>query len=189
MPLPASIPRIRLHSPAIDFVENRLPSYHAAFNHPHANYDPALHKFVDDCPPGHGMQNTGIPKFDETYTPPPRPPPDQIPAMKFWHSILPAAMKRLKDIKEPTGRGQSGYSIREATKWEEINEKLDLARNVYEPCDKARLKRMMRKMADSSVVPLQQAAKLIPNTSIASPVGAAINLLLDVSNLSFQAHT
>ncbi|KAF3054786.1 hypothetical protein GL218_07411 [Daldinia childiae] len=174
-PQGAIVPKIQLHSPAVDFIENHLAKNDEAFNYPYAKFDPKRDRFIDDTLPlTHVIQ-------------PPRPQTPQVESMRFWTDILPSAMSRLSEIPEPEGRSKSGYSIRNLLDWIHVKEKLELARECYEfeskgndasPGIRNRARKVVRKMVDRSVVPLQQAAQFVPDVDIASPIVGAVKVLL-----------
>jgi hypothetical protein len=175
------VPKIQLsQSSAVDFIDTRLPAYHAAFNHPHARFDAGRQRFVD---------NSLTPKAPKQ---PARPVAPQIESMAFWSDMLPNAMIQLSTTPETDDRKQSDYSIRSLKTWEEIREKLELAKVEYgylesgakdKPKFGNRLKSSTRKILDGSVGPLQQAVGFVPNIELASPVTTTVKMLLDVRRL------
>lgn len=174
-------PRLRLHSPAVDFVITRLPQYHPAFDNPHANLNPILHQFVN-------TSQTGVmhlqPYGYQPSQPIARPLPPGVEIMEFWNFVLPDSK-----LEEPYSHSNSEYSIRGLHKWTDIRGRLDSAKRVYDfqdaksTLDKgvSKVRRGIRKGMDKSVAPLQQAARFVPDVDIANPIVGAVKVLLDVS--------
>jgi hypothetical protein len=105
--------------------------------------------------------------------------------MGFWNAIFPDAMTEFKKTKEPRGR-PTDYSIRSPGSWDEIYRRLEAARAKYqqEGGPVGWLRKVRRTVADN-ITPLAGAvgtgAKAAPNDPIATPVLAAVELVLDVS--------
>ncbi|RMJ07753.1 hypothetical protein CDV36_012649 [Fusarium kuroshium] len=102
------VPKIELQSPAVDFIDNRLPKYHPAFANRSTRYDSNLGRYVaaskvamtiSDAPevtaPAADL-GEGIPAVDMAL--PPRPLPSPIEAMKFWDAIFDDSMEKFKVI-------------------------------------------------------------------------------------------
>ncbi|KAK7953132.1 hypothetical protein PG988_013826 [Apiospora saccharicola] len=177
-----------LHSPAVDFIENRSHEYHRAFDTTVCRYSPTQSRFV----PLSGA-STIVPRLDLTsmksmppgpILPQPRPNPSPIGDMGFWAEVLPEAMKRLNDEPQPYhGCYRLQWSIRDFIEWQQVEEKLDMARREYDHFNGhqqiGKFRRKLRGAMDKSVQPLKQAMKLVPDIEIASPVVGAIELLVD----------
>jgi len=184
----ASTSHFKLHSSAVDFVENRLPQYHSVFGHPNSRFDPHQQKFVDDSS-SDAINFYEPPLLSDSDETAPRPPLSDVHVMKFWELIFLAAMDRLRRDPEPEKQCTSEYSIRNLQKWEQVSSKLKQAQRTYEFRDQTitvgqifgRARRKMRRLADKGIAPAQQASKFIPNTDFASPVAAVVGVLLDVS--------
>ncbi|KAK8045967.1 hypothetical protein PG996_014031 [Apiospora saccharicola] len=176
------------HTPAVDFIENRSHEYHRAFDSTVCRCSPTQNKFV----PLSGA-STIVPRLDlssMTVMPPgpilpqPRPNPSPIGDMSFWAEVFPEAMKRLNDEPQPYhGRYRLQWSIRDFIEWQQVQEKLDMARREYDHFNGhqqiGKFRRKLRGAMDKSVQPLKQAMKLVPDIEIASPVVGAIELLVD----------
>lgn len=121
-PVP-SRPQIELHTPEVDFIENRLTEYHPAFDVSKVRYSNNQGQFVSIVPPcsqGLTVPNVSTPSQA-------RPVPAPIAKMEFWDSIFLVAVKRLdeeSDIK-------SKWSIRHLSKWDDIQATLEEAQNEY----------------------------------------------------------
>jgi hypothetical protein len=180
-------PRFHLHTPAVDFAQNRLPQYHPAFAHPHATFDPTMNQFAALTQPGPmKLAPAGWPPMPIVSAEPlTRPLPPEIEEMTFWATIFEKAKDRLKEVSEPDHRSELGFSIRDKTTWEEVHEQLRRARDVYDGREQGlpgKFKRGTRKVVKVVSAPIQQLIKVMPNHHISQPVLAAVNLLLDVSN-------
>lgn len=172
------IPRIQLSSSStVDFVENRLPAYHAAFDHPHSRFDASRQRFVDDS---FTLQHS-----DES----PRPTAPQVETMAFWSDILPNAMNQLSTNAESENCKKSGHSIRSLGSWQDIAKQLELAKAEYEFCDHEakdkpgfgrNLRKSTRKLLDGSIVPAQQVVNFVPEIEMASPITTTVKMLFAV---------
>ncbi|KAL8366417.1 hypothetical protein RB595_004950 [Gaeumannomyces hyphopodioides] len=104
--------------------------------------------------------------------------------MLFWNSIFPDAMTEFKKAKEPQGQSSTDYSIRSLDSWDEIYRRLEAARAKYQSKGgPVGWLRDMRRKAANNVTPLAGAvktgAKAAPSDPIATPVLAAVGLILD----------
>lgn len=92
----------------------------------------------------------------------PRPDAKNTKAMTFWHSIFGDAMQKFKSCtKEPKGRAETVYNIRDKRDWDEIYSVLILARNKYQETVGVlgALRKVRRKGADR-INPIVGAAKM-----------------------------
>ncbi|RDA94030.1 hypothetical protein CP533_5284 [Ophiocordyceps camponoti-saundersi (nom. inval.)] len=174
--------RFRLYSPAVDFVETRLPRYHKAFDNTQVRYDPALDRFVD-------AMELYRPKSQLLHhDPSPRPLPAEIEVMSFWKGIFPRAMSLLNDLPALRDSDHPEYGIRHLGTWEEVHDRLCRAKTSYE-FGKKKTKTGARAMEnyrkglrigmDHAVYPLQQVTKMMPSNDIASPVVGGVKVLLE----------
>jgi hypothetical protein len=191
MPTSTSVPSIHLQPPSVDFIDNHLPDHHEAFRNPLARYDSALQRYIP-IPTNVVMQDGPAPlrlkgggdegggKSGNEQSAP------RVGAMAFWNSIFDDALTSFKSQhSEPKGRSESAYNIRNATNWDAVYLQLQLAREFYDGTKKGfggRVKRFTRQVADHAA-PAGQLARLIPDIDYASPVRAAVGVLLDVSQL------
>jgi len=181
--------QLELTSPAADFIQNRLSSYHTAFDTRHVRYDQMLRQFVamepplsPPLPPLAGQENLRL-AVPQASAPSPRPPPVTTNEMQFWSDVFPKAMSRLQLEPEPPKLAQSNWSIRSLVFWRDVQAKLDMAQRKYDHHfgkQVGRFRRKLRDILDKCVVPLQQGVKLVPNVDLASPVVGVVNILLDV---------
>ncbi|KAF5020732.1 hypothetical protein F66182_7234 [Fusarium sp. NRRL 66182] len=173
---------IRLYTPAVDFIENRLPDYHEAFDPSLVRYDPGRSQFVALYP---SVQSQSLMIPDVAISHQARPTPGPAGDMRFWDQIFPDAMKRLNEAPAIQYRGYPQWDIRTLSKWDHVQAKLQKARQVYDfeensPQRVGRIRRKMRDVMDTHQATVQQAIKVIPNGDMASPITGAITLMLDV---------
>ncbi|RMJ09198.1 hypothetical protein CDV36_011189 [Fusarium kuroshium] len=134
-------PTIRLHTPAVNFIEKQLSEYREAFYF----------------------------RRDE---------------------IFPSAIELLNN-KDPT---QSKYGeewgIRHLTKWQDVEAKLEKARQVYDfetgSQNVGKVYKKVRGLTDDHHVIAQQATELVPNSKIATPIISVINLMVDTYSKASQ---
>ncbi|KAK3357820.1 hypothetical protein B0T25DRAFT_567070 [Lasiosphaeria hispida] len=184
---PRPIPPIRLQPPSVDFIDNRLPSYHDAFQHPNARFDSALQQFVSNVTnttasndAGSGAASAQAPTFPSRGA---LESGSNRDPTAFWTAIFSEAMVEfVAKYPEPKDRAKSGYSVRTQTTWDGINAQLQKAREVYDGTKQGfsgRCKRAFRKIGDKAVDPAKQFAKALPEFDYTSPVLAAVQLLAD----------
>ncbi|RSL94941.1 hypothetical protein CDV31_014116 [Fusarium ambrosium] len=105
-------------------------------------------------------------------------------------ALIPARSQGLMvpDASPPT---QSKYGeewgIRHLTKWQDVEAKLEKARQVYDfetgSQNVGKVRRKVRSLMDDHHVIAQQATKLVPNSEISTPIVGVINLMVDVRTL------
>lgn len=166
--------------PAVDFIENRMSNYHPAFYSSQVQWSQNQGRFIAVALPARAFLD--VPPHSE-----PRPRPKLIDEMKFWESVLPAAMKQLATVPEPQyGEGlQVQWSIRHTKTWADVQAKLEMARQSYNfEFDKARTKgirKALRRGLDRTAPYVKQGAKLVPVSDFTSPVLKVLEFVLDVS--------
>ncbi|KAI0457387.1 hypothetical protein F5B21DRAFT_93390 [Xylaria acuta] len=182
-------PTFVLHTPAVDFIENRMSEYHPAFDVSGFRYSPTQSQFVALAGPTTVMHVAGpstlAPPPTAPTPPRPRPTPGSINNMDFWSEVFPEAMNRLGQ--EPLSDSSEAYrlqwGIRHLSVWPDVQAKLDMAQRDYDfrngQQHVGKFRRKLRLVMDKASVPLQQGMKLIPDIDITSPVLGVINLLLD----------
>lgn len=180
-----SLQTFRLISPAVDFIENRMPQYHEAFDTRGFRYSPDQNQFVALATSTAMSRSANLLSASQISSPPARPSPSSINDMSFWSEVLPQAMKRLNEEPLPKGGYHSEWGIRHSSTWHDIQAKLDIARREYEfrhsPELIGKLRRKLREGSDQVIVPLQQGVQLIPNMDMTSPVIGVMKLVLGVS--------
>ena len=182
-----SISRIRLRSPAVDFIDNRLLEYHEAFLNPPTRFDQVSGHYV----PALQAERSG----EQTPYQTPRPAPPVLDAANFWDRIFPTAITTFKNRYpvEPKGRSESSRSIRSKVNWKDVYDQLQEARRMYDDSKGliGNVKKGFRKAADN-IQPTRQVVnnlnKLFPNSNYVSPVLGALMIILDVSCMH-KTHT
>lgn len=97
--------------------------------------------------------------------------------MKLWDEIL-----------NSENQTQSKYSeewdIRHSTKWQDVEAKLEEARQVYDsrtgPQNMGKVRKSIQGFMDDHHLIAQQATKLVPNSDITTPIIGVVNLMVDV---------
>ncbi|KAK1993592.1 hypothetical protein LX36DRAFT_661366 [Colletotrichum falcatum] len=183
-------PSFQLHSPAVDFIENRLPEYHPAFDARHVRFSPSQGQFVVRRPPPFELSSpqsttpasTAGPDLLSLPRQSPRPAPVAVNEMQFWHDIFPKAMEMLNAdpscaIKDPA------WKIRHLSTWADVQETLIRAQRQYDfhsnPRQVGRFRRKVRSVLDDNTAKLQQISRLVPEVDIAKPVVGAVKVVLD----------
>ena len=152
--------RIHLYSPAVDFIDTRLPQLHPVFEHTEAIYDENINQYVIDSQVRVSSSNSGpmappiglrqaltapthvsrtqgsespisAPSMPRCSQPTSRQLPPKVEDMKFWGPMWPKAMSRLRKTAEASGRKDKGFSIREAKTWEDITNVINRAHEEY----------------------------------------------------------
>ncbi|EKJ77467.1 hypothetical protein FPSE_02340 [Fusarium pseudograminearum CS3096] len=174
---PSRRPQIELHTPEVDFIENRLTEYHPAFDVSKVRYSKNQGQFVAIVPPcsqGLTVPNVSTPSQA-------RPMPAPIAEMEFWDNIFVIAMKRLDE----ESNIKSKWSIRHLSKWDDIQARLEDAQNEYNFNNQSKTvgkaRRAIRNILDNHHSIPQQIGKVVPNSEIAGPIVGVINLMVDVS--------
>ncbi|EMD86518.1 hypothetical protein COCC4DRAFT_115804, partial [Bipolaris maydis ATCC 48331] len=184
------IPTLSKRAPTIDFIDMRLSKYHPAFSSQSVRYDPMSRHYVPASqvlvanmnnslatPPASNAQpsGNGLPQ---------RPEWTDTSAMKFWNEVFPDAMIKLKSMKEPKGRPETLYHIRDKPNWDAIYHTLESARAEYQKSGNpvSWMRNMRRKAADNitpGVEVTKIASKSVPQDPIATPVIGAVGVVLD----------
>ncbi|KAH7136819.1 hypothetical protein B0J13DRAFT_625450 [Dactylonectria estremocensis] len=201
------ISRLQHQSPAVDFMDNRLPPHHPMFLDPPTHYDLNSGKYVpnsqalasrpEDNAFVHGEAHPALSPQSPTPLPtsmiandssyPSRPSWTDTKAMKFWNAIFPEALEKFKATPEPKGRPKTPYSLRNEHDWDAIYEKLEKARSKYQnEGGKVGWIRKVRRKAADHVAPAAEATKsvgkLVPDNPYSTPVAGAVQVLLDAVN-------
>lgn len=179
-PPPHPLPPFRLYAPEVDFIENRLPEYHEAFIPSKIRYDAGKRQFVG-LVPGQS-QNLIIPNASPPSQP--RPVPGAVVDMKFWDELFPNAMEYLNSESTVQSKHDGEWGIRNLSKWQDVQAKLEKARQVYDfensSQNVGKVRRKVRSLMDSHHAIVQQAVKVVPNSDIATPIVGVINIIVDV---------
>ncbi|KFZ04780.1 hypothetical protein V501_08982 [Pseudogymnoascus sp. VKM F-4519 (FW-2642)] len=194
-PSKSNIPDLQLQSLAVDFIDNRLDKYHPAFSTPPARYDPARGSFMPvlTSRPETTMQSqqqqqqpSTTPRADDVQLIP-RPRAEPAKALKFWDSLFVRAMNKFTAgpdaAKEPGGRAEAGYSIRDKKDWTAVFDTLQEAKQCYfeRKGIKGTFRRVYRSIADFGAPVLLDVTKLVPETGclFVTPVVGSIQIVLE----------
>ncbi|RGP68714.1 hypothetical protein FSPOR_5185 [Fusarium sporotrichioides] len=172
-------PRIQLHTPEVDFIENRLQEYHPAFDVSKVRYDDNEGQFIaiDSA----SSQRLMVP--DAAIPTRVRPAPAPVSDMEFWDKIFAIAMERFNNDAKVKLKRDPKWDIRRLSKWSEIQARLEEAQGEYnfnnrsKSIEKAR--RTMRSFLNNYHIIPQQIGKLVPSSEIAGPIVGVINLMVD----------
>lgn len=194
---PSPGPSFRLYSPAVDFIENRLPQYHPAFDTRHVHFDPSRGQFMASALTPlqnhsmipQSMSSSSLVVAPSTQAPSPqqlpRPATGAINGMVFWNEMFPLVMEKLKLEPVPSSVTQSDWGIRHLSTWADVQAKLEMARRQYDfhfgSQHVGSFRRKARSLFDNHAVTLQQGTRLVPEVDMAKPIVGAIKVVLDVS--------
>ncbi|PYH64406.1 uncharacterized protein BO88DRAFT_408554 [Aspergillus vadensis CBS 113365] len=163
----------------IDFIENRLPEVHPAFNHTHLQYDANAQRFVPTWTSSSAEEQI-----------PSRPESAPVNAMKFWSQILPESMKGLKrQYPEPRGRTKTQYSIRDQRSWQGVCSQLEKARGQYDIPKRRNAKALFRKSyrdIAGKTDQLKTINKIAGQVDYISPFLVIVDILLDAAAMASQ---
>lgn len=172
------IPRVNLQPPSVDFIDNRLDEYHPAFKtNSNVQYDPAVGHYAI-MPPGALMLE---PVSEQSMLP--RQALPKAGQLKFWNTLLPEAMDRLRG--KPILKLKPEYLIRDKTSWEDVHDQLQKAQELYEGNSKSsrgRIKNILRNITDNSGS-IKQVTDVVKQIDYVSVPMAVMGILLDVSRL------
>ncbi|KAJ6263730.1 hypothetical protein Dda_2300 [Drechslerella dactyloides] len=185
---PKRIPRVNSQPLSVDFIDNRLEKHHPAFKGSGGvQYDPKLGCYAPTrlTDSGAAMATNGAAtpgaKSAGDALMPPRPELPAATKMKFWVTVFPEAMGRVKA--EPGLELGAEYTIREKTNWDDVLAQLQKARESYDGTKKGffgKFKRAARKIMDGSSV-ASQPVRLAKGVEYLSTPMAAVEILLEAS--------
>lgn len=171
----ASLSKLGNQSPAVDFIDNRLHSYHEAFVNPPTQCDVVRGQYV---PTAGSTIKQGLANSQ-------RPTMVSIQSMDFWKEIFVPAMQSLKTRypTEPKGRVESGHSIRGSVSWSDVWEKLTQAQESYDGQEgmTGSVRRGFRRFVDGSQR-LNGTVALVPDSEFTTPIVSVLKALLSVSS-------
>jgi hypothetical protein len=185
---PRRVPNVLLQPASVDFIHNRLPELHPAFeDFRNLQYDPRSNRFVSTesimlstqeakARQLTGQKYAGVPVRELVPA---------VSAMKFWNRILDKSMIKFmaENIEVPRRLlAKSEYAIRGLASWVEIHKRFQLAMEVYDGKNSkvSRItKRIYREVADNSGI-MKIVTDLVPDGTYVTPVKTAIIGVLDV---------
>lgn len=180
-------------SPAVDFIDERLPQHDPAFLDAPSVFDETSGRYLPVTPAQLNQSTAGQPNMTHLalraqvrsgqcvihgqtseYV--------EAQSMKFWNDIFSEAKGMLfKDSDEPIYLAKSGGGIRNADNWEEVCARLNEAQITYTEGEgtAGKIKRMRRKVAENLSQPAAHIAKMIPDVDPwTTPVAGTIGILL-----------
>ncbi|KAI7778283.1 hypothetical protein LA080_002391 [Diaporthe eres] len=185
--------RLQGRSPAVDFIDERLPQHDPAFANAPSVFDNASGRYLpvlpDQVHQGVAGQSTitglalrpqtpsgQVAILDQTHQ------DIEFQSMRFWNDIFAEAMQiLLSKAEEPKILTKLGGGIRNVSGWGGICARLNEAQVAYtnEEGTSGVLKRMRRKVADNISQPATHVAKMVPDIDPwTTPVVGTIGLLL-----------
>ncbi|KAK2599692.1 hypothetical protein N8I77_011425 [Diaporthe amygdali] len=187
------ISHLQGRSPAVAFIDHRLPEHDPAFLNAPSVFDHDSSKYIPLIPARnnqsitHSFTSTSLALRPEPPSDPPTVPKQTsqnvgVQSMKFWNDIFPEAMKILStDSEEPKSLAKAAGGIRNASSWGQICARLDEAQATYSGGEGASavFKRMRRKVADNLSQPTAHIAKMVPDIDPwTTPVAGTVGILL-----------
>ncbi|KAJ4409143.1 hypothetical protein N0V82_009556 [Gnomoniopsis sp. IMI 355080] len=178
---------------AVKFLDNNLTGLHNALKHPMSQYNPLLRRYVGvseivreqdlDAIASSSTQPNMLAGNNGALTLIAQP-------MEFWDSIFRKSVDRFQALwlDAPKNREKSGwnYSVRDKSTWEDVYSQLQKAREYYDGDTKGLWGRYAkgytkkrRWVVDHSGPVARQAVKFVPTMDYATPVIAAVQVLVD----------
>lgn len=187
------ISHVHGRSPAVDFIDQRLPQHDPAFLNAPSVFDATSGRYIPLIT-ANSQKSTADSFATMSVALRPGTTPGQIAtfdrssqhfeaqSMKFWNDIFSEAIGvLLADSNEPSSLAKSGDGIRNASSWEEVCARLNDAKVAYTQGEGTvgKLKRMRRKVADNMSQPAAHIAKMVPDIDPwTTPVAGTVGLLL-----------
>ncbi|KAK1637798.1 hypothetical protein BDP81DRAFT_347230 [Colletotrichum phormii] len=184
-------PSFTLHSPAMDFIENRMQQYHPAFDARRVQFDPAEGLFRPRFQNSLGAvisQQATSAMLDVTHLPSAtqrsvRPMMKSVSDMAFWKAVLPNSMELLRGETSPCVIKHPEWGIRHLTTWPDVEGKLDSARQKYEfhqgHAHVGKFRRNLRSILNNQTSTMHQVVRLVPEIDFSKPIVGAIKVVLD----------
>lgn len=184
--------RLQGRSPAVDFIDNRLPQHDPAFVNAPSVFDNASGRYVPVLPDHLDRTSAGQSTITGVALRPQSPPGQvavldqvyqdvEVQSMVFWNDIFEEAMQIVRvESEQPKILTKLG-GIRNASGWGGVCARLSEAKIAYtdEEGTSGMLKRMRRKVADNLSQPAAHIAKMVPDIDPwTTPVVGTIGLLL-----------
>lgn len=169
--------RLQGRSPAVDFIDQRLPQHDPAFLNAPGVFDNTSGRYLPVIPAQSNGGLAGQSTVTGLVLRPQTPPgsasaPEQssqhvgVQSMKFWNGIFSEAKQvLLSESNEPASLAKSGSGIRNSSSWEEVFARLTEAQITYTEGEgtAGKLKRMRRKVAENLSQPAAHIAKMVPD--------------------------
>ncbi|KAG8169966.1 hypothetical protein KVR01_000711 [Diaporthe batatas] len=190
---------LQSRSPAVLFIDERLPHHDPAFMDAPSAFDQASGQYLPVLPASSGQGDAGRstvtkpewrsqPSQGEVTIPDQERQTADLESMKFWDNIFEEAIAiLLAESVEPKILGSSACGIRNASGWGEVCSRLSKAQNAYtgEDGTACTLKRMRRRVADNFSQPAAHITKLVPDIEPwTTPVAGTFGLLLQAMTVA-----
>lgn len=181
---------IRLVSPAVDFVDNRLSDHYPAFADMPAHFDHTLDRYVaaQAGPEITILQDITVTSEPDTITTAgsSRPAPETPKAHAFPDIMV--GFTRQYPL-EPKGRVEKHCSIRGKCSWEEVLEVLESAGEAYmtNVGVKGKVRRAARFIGDKADV-MKRVTSVVPDVDYSRPILGTLTFLLEVRGPSSLVH-
>lgn len=171
--------RIKLISPAVDFIDNHLLAYHPAFANPPTHYDPILKRYVV-LPMSDVMSSRQVTALSHGPHDERRQEEDSATMSTNQFATI---MKQfiVTYPQEPKGHVEKGCSIRSESSWEGVLEILQSAAQAYNSRSgvKGAIRRVARFVGDSADR-IERVTRLVPDIDYLKPMTGALTILLEV---------
>lgn len=197
MEQPDRVGRLQGRSPAVVFIDERLPQHDPAFlnapsvfDNASGRYLPILPAHLNEAETGqHIIENAALSSqssHEQVLIPDRTHQITEAQSMNFWNGIFAEAMSiLLAESEEPKVLVKLGRGIRNADGWEAIFFRLNEAQVAYtgEEGTSGTLKRMRRRVADN--IPSANILKMVPDIDPwSTPVAGTIGLLLQAVTIA-----
>jgi len=158
------LPEIRLHEPAVDFLDNHQVEYHSSLGNPLTRYDPRLQKYTD------GSQTDSAHLVRA-------PTQERVDA----ESLFSKALERFRTTPEPKHSVNAPFRIRDKHSWAEVEKEVNDAKNQYTYVNgvSGDLRKWLRKVGDRGGIG-KSYMSLIPSGTYTSIVSGGGNMLIEV---------
>jgi len=158
-------PEIRLHEPAVDFLDNHRSEYHLGLGNPLTHYDPHLQKYTDDS---QANSNRLI----------------QAPAQEHIdvELLFSKALELFRTTtEEPKHSVNTPFRIRDKHSWVEVEKEVNDARNRYMDVKgiSGDFRRWLRKAGDHGGI-AKSYMNFVPNGTYTSILSGGGAMLIDV---------
>ncbi|KAA8904873.1 hypothetical protein FN846DRAFT_951720 [Sphaerosporella brunnea] len=157
-------PQIRLHEPAVDFIDNHGSEYHPGLARSSTHYDPLLQKYTGDPQATHRA-------------------PSPTKEHADLDSLFAKALQRFRTTtEEPKRYAKAPFKIRDKRSWDEVEKEVSAARAQYMNLTgrSGEIRKWLRKVGDhgSAAKPY---VNFIPNGTYTSILSAGANILIDAA--------
>jgi hypothetical protein len=159
---------IQLHEPAVDFIDNRLFRYHAAFANSSGRFDPVRGQYIDSSQAASAMPiatNRATTALDD----------DRLPQKQFIE-----AMTLLQDTPVRL-KAEIKFNIRGKADWDKVIQEVQQAQEAYNNPSGfwAPIRKGVRKLGDKSGV-VEPFLEFIPDGDYTSILSGGLKVIISV---------